>query len=260
MFCLVGLSPRQLYAENGNRVKGSGHYLEDVLRKKNKSRTQIYAGKKHAAVERVSSLFECCLRVLCDNIDALGYTGGIPFDILQPILLRATPAQLCNIESYNPYLIEDTDFIWKKHCNREFAGAEPDIDAGETYRDLYERKTEERDKRLRDLAASISASSAMQGPVRMAKLADAKAPREVLRKQVKYGTFSNVASREEVLQSRRYLDAGMRDKAKVLHRVASPGDIGMSSRGDRKNVKPAKAPLMAKTLKMIKQCQGGRRY
>uniref|UniRef100_A0A5S6QXM7 TFIIS N-terminal domain-containing protein n=1 Tax=Trichuris muris TaxID=70415 RepID=A0A5S6QXM7_TRIMR len=253
------LEPRA--SSSDKAAAGGCHYLEDVLRKKNKSRMQIYAGKKHATVEKVSSLFECCLRALCDNIDALGYTGGIPFDILRPILLRATPAQLCNIESYNPYLVEDTDFIWKKHCDREFVGAEPDLDAGETYRDLYERKVEERERRLRDLAATISASSATQGPVRMAKLADAKAPREVLRKQVKYGTYvSQVASREEVLESKRCLDAGVRDKTKMLHRVASPQDVGMCSRGDRKSVKPGKAPLMAKTLKMMKQCQGGRRY
>lgn len=50
----------------------------------------------------------------------LGFTGGIPYDILKPVLERATADQLFTLENYNPYLIEDTDPLWEFHCNKEF--------------------------------------------------------------------------------------------------------------------------------------------
>lgn len=51
---------------------------------------------------------------------ALEYTGGVPYDILKPVLERASPQQLFSMEDYNPYLIEDTDNLWLQHCNRKF--------------------------------------------------------------------------------------------------------------------------------------------
>lgn len=66
------------------------------------------------------SLFESCIRVLQDNIDALEFTGGIPYDILKPVLEKATPQQLFNLEDYNPYLLSDTDPLWAAHCRKMF--------------------------------------------------------------------------------------------------------------------------------------------
>lgn len=51
---------------------------------------------------------------------ALEYTGGIPFEILRPVLERATPKQLLNLEDYNHYLLEDSDVLWEVHCRRDF--------------------------------------------------------------------------------------------------------------------------------------------
>lgn len=51
---------------------------------------------------------------------ALEYTGGVPYDLLKPVLQHATPEQLFMLEHHNPYLIEDTGDLWQFHCQREF--------------------------------------------------------------------------------------------------------------------------------------------
>lgn len=51
---------------------------------------------------------------------ALEYTGGVPYDLLKPVLQHATPEQLFMLEHHNPYLIEDTGELWQFHCQREF--------------------------------------------------------------------------------------------------------------------------------------------
>lgn len=51
---------------------------------------------------------------------ALEYTGGVPYDLMKPVLQHATPEQLFMLEHHNPYLIEDTGDLWQFHCQREF--------------------------------------------------------------------------------------------------------------------------------------------
>lgn len=64
------------------------------------NRTRVYSGNR---VQRaVPSLFEMCIRILQENIEYLECTGGVPFDILKPVLERAKPEQLATIEYYNP--------------------------------------------------------------------------------------------------------------------------------------------------------------
>lgn len=85
-----------------------------------KARTKVYSGNKCAAT--VLSLHEMCIRVLQKNVDALEYTGGVPFDILEPILLKCSAIQLDQIEYFNPYLAEDTNDLWKVHVSRQYRG------------------------------------------------------------------------------------------------------------------------------------------
>jgi len=72
----------------------------------------------------------------CDiKFPALEYTGGVPYDLLKPVLQHATPDQLFTLEHYNPYLIEDTGELWQFHCQREFrAKQRQDM---ETAREMY---------------------------------------------------------------------------------------------------------------------------
>lgn len=66
---------------------------------------------------------------------ALEATGGVPYDILKPVLERASPQQLSTLEHYNPYLIEDTDNLWLQHRNRKFRGQ--NRRELETWRDMF---------------------------------------------------------------------------------------------------------------------------
>lgn len=54
------------------------------------------------------------------TLAALEYTGGVPFEVLKPVLERATPQQLYVFEEYNPYLMEDSDVLWQQHVSRSF--------------------------------------------------------------------------------------------------------------------------------------------
>lgn len=99
-----------------------------------RARTKVYSGNKCAQV--VGSLQEMCIRVLQKNVDALEYTGGVPFLILEPILLKCSASQLDQIEYYNPYLTEDTNDLWKKHTERAYRGKKPQ--EWESWRELYQ--------------------------------------------------------------------------------------------------------------------------
>jgi hypothetical protein len=77
-----------------------------------------------------------CYRIsLTFYFSALEYTGGVPYDLLKPVLQHATPEQLFMLEHHNPYLIEDTGELWQFHCQREFRSKErQDM---ETAREMY---------------------------------------------------------------------------------------------------------------------------
>lgn len=66
---------------------------------------------------------------------ALEFTGGVPFDLLRPVLERASSTQLYSLENFNPYLLEDTDQLWKLLCQKEYRKAVRE--ELETWRDLY---------------------------------------------------------------------------------------------------------------------------
>ncbi|CAG2063179.1 unnamed protein product, partial [Timema podura] len=98
--------------------------------------TKVYSGvKTNKSWHKVPSLYDLCIRLLIENIDAMDYTGGVPFDLLEPVLKHATAQQLFTLEHYNPYLIEDTNQLWTFHVNKEFR-TKPRLEF-ETSRDMY---------------------------------------------------------------------------------------------------------------------------
>jgi hypothetical protein len=68
-------------------------------------------------------------------IVALEFTGGVPYDILKPVVDRATPQQLFVLEHFNPYLMEDTDHLWQKACEKHFRNKQRQ--EMETWREMY---------------------------------------------------------------------------------------------------------------------------
>lgn len=117
--------------------------------------TKIYSGSKTGVITPVPTLFDICVRILQKNIDgkttisnflnynnfyfiyllALEYTGGVPFEILQPVLQRATPVQLYTVEEYNQYLLDDTEVLWEQHINRHYRSKKRG--ENETWRDMF---------------------------------------------------------------------------------------------------------------------------
>lgn len=217
-------------------------------------RTKIYSGVKTGQVLQVPLLFDLCIRVLQKNIDGLEYTGGVPFDVLRPVLDRATPQQLLTFEEYNPYLMEDSDCLWQIHVQRNYRSNKR-LEM-ESWREMFLRCEEEKEEKLNSLTATIKQSQKIiAAPVRKTQLAFVdsmvKPPRGVLRKQEQFGTKAKLvatpAARVAALSSvtpnaakvgdtRLRVAATVRDAAQVSH---TP-------------MRPKKAPLMAKTLQFMR--------
>ncbi|XP_053946337.1 transcription elongation factor B polypeptide 3 [Anastrepha ludens] len=217
-------------------------------------RTKIYSGIKTGQVLQVPSLFDLCIRILQKNIDALEYTGGVPFEVLRSVLERATPQQLLTFEEYNPYLMEDSDCLWQIHVQRNFRSKKR-LEM-ESWREMFLRCEEEKEQKLNSLTETIKQSQKIiAAPVRKTQLAFVdsmvKPPRNVLRKQEQYGTKAKLvatpAARVAALSSvtpnaakvgdtRLRVAATVRDAAQVSH---AP-------------LRAKKAPLMAKTLQFMR--------
>eukprot|EP00795_Rhopilema_esculentum_P008029 gene8030-13940_t len=163
-----------------------------------KSRTQVFSGKR-----------SCYSGALED-------TGGVPYEILEPLLAKASPAQLIRLEEFNPYFTEDSGELWKKHCLREFRGSQPED--MESWRELYLRKCTERVEKLKSIQEKISQSQAQKEPARQAKLAYVAGPPkpsvQIRRKQLAHGTGGAVSEKNDKaanlkreLEDRRKLEA-----------------------------------------------------
>lgn len=154
------------------------------------SKMQVYSGSKCAYLPKMMTLHQQCIRVLKNNIDSIFEVGGVPYSVLEPVLERCTPDQLYRIEEYNHVLIEDTDQLWKIHCHRDFKEERPE--EYESWREMYLRLQDAREQRLRLLTKNIRSAHANKPKGRQAKMAFvnsvAKPPRDVRRRQEKFGT------------------------------------------------------------------------
>ena len=68
------------------------------------------------------------------EIEEFGY---IPYDVIKPVLESCSAIQLLRLEAFNPYLIEDADELWQKHCDKDFKTGTDLEDDYETYRDMH---------------------------------------------------------------------------------------------------------------------------
>ncbi|KYM94289.1 Transcription elongation factor B polypeptide 3, partial [Cyphomyrmex costatus] len=223
--------------------------VDDIIYIKNQ-RTKVYSGNK-VGYTSVPTLYEMCIRVLIENIDALEFTGGVPYDILKPILERATCDQLFMLEHHNPYLVEDTDILWKYHCNREFKNKERQ--EMESWREMYMRCLDEREAKLKTLTANIKQSIDKSVPMRSTKLAYVdnvvKPPRNVLKKQAKYGT-ANATPATISSVKKKLTGGGTVNNATNI--AVPPPPMSRFKASTSSGMKKTKAPLMAKALQLIK--------
>ncbi|XP_036371696.1 elongin-A [Megalops cyprinoides] len=230
------------------------------------SKMTVYSGSKTVYLPKMMTLYEQCIRVLQNNIDSIDEVGGVPYEILEPVLERCTPEQLYRIEQCNQCFMEDSDELWMRHCQRDFKRESPQ--EYESWREMYLRLHEEREERLRMLTQNISSAHANRPKGRQVKMAYvnsvAKPPRDVRRRQEKFGTTSG-ASSSMSMAAAAAAPAGGSSVPRIRPAISyssQPSDPAPSSRAtqssagghsarDKPQVKKI-APMMAKTIKAFK--------
>ncbi|XP_068124901.1 elongin-A [Hyperolius riggenbachi] len=230
------------------------------------SKMLVYSGSKTAYLPKMMSLYEQCIRVLANNIDSIYEVGGVPYSVLEPVLEKCTPEQLYRIEEYNHVLVEDTDLLWKNHCQRDFKKESPA--EYESWRELYLRLQDARERRLQALTENIRSSHANKPKVRQAKMAfvntAVKPPRDVRRRQEKFGT--GAAAVNEKIRIKPFTPVSSSSSSNHLSpeephsyegpstscTVTPPSTTHSGHHDPRKPQIKKVAPMMAKTIKAFK--------
>ncbi|XP_033469801.1 elongin A, like isoform X1 [Epinephelus lanceolatus] len=214
---------------------------------------QVYSGAKTVFLPTMMSLHQQCIRTLQNNINLLYETGGVPFEILEPVLERCTPEQLLRIEEFNPIYIGETDHLWGKHCQRDFKDSK--LQEYESWKEMYIRLSEEREMKLKSLTKSIVSAHSRKPQGRQVKMAFihtvAKPPRDVRIQQEIHGT---AVQQPQLRCSVKVQDNRPRPSCNEPSRSSSTS----SSNTQDPRKKTRVAPMMAKSLKAFKK-QLGRR-
>ncbi|CAK6951609.1 elongin A%2C like [Scomber scombrus] len=216
---------------------------------------QVYSGAKTIFLPAMMSLYQQCIRTLQNNINLLHETGGVPFDILEPVLERCTPEQLLRVEECNPIYVGVTDHLWGKHCQRDFKDYK--LQEYESWKEMFIRLSDEREVKLQRLTKSIVSAHSNKPKGRQVKMAFihtvAKPPRDVRIQQEIHGTA--VQQPHQLRCSAKVQDN--RSKPSSEPTRSSSTSSGASSTQDARK-KTRVAPMMAKSLKAFKK-QLGRR-
>ena len=126
--------------------------------------------KRKGFFGEVPSLFDQCIQVLKDHVDEIDEVGNLGYDILKPVLDRASAKTLMHIEDCNPYLMEETFEVsrgeieydlrsiyniqlWEKYVKKDFRNKERED--MESWREMHERCTLERAEKLEALKVSL---------------------------------------------------------------------------------------------------------
>ncbi|XP_077438236.1 elongin A, like isoform X2 [Vanacampus margaritifer] len=219
------------------------------------NKMQVYSGAKTVFLPAMMSLYQQCIRTLQNNINLLYETGGVPFEILEPVLERCTSKQLLRIEECNPMYIGVTDHLWGKHCQRDFKDAK--LQEYESWKEMHIRLSEERERKFQTLAKKIISDHSKKPKGRQVKMAFihtvAKPPRDVRIQQEIHGTAVKQPQQPRIsIKSQESRSRVSNEPAKNISTTSGPN----SSQDPRKKTKVA--PMMAKSLKAFKK-QLGRR-
>ncbi|NXF08535.1 ELOA1 protein, partial [Smithornis capensis] len=227
------------------------------------SKMQVYSGSKPVCLSKMLTLYEQCIRVLQNNIDLLQEVGGVPFEILEPVLTCCTPEQLFRIEECNLMFIKESDHLWKKHCQRDFKNES--LLEYESWREMYLRLFNQREEKLKVLTRNILSAQSQKPKGRQVKMAYmtsvAKPPRNIRRQQEIHGTGGPVTQHHPIEKyNARIPENG--DRNNTSSNLIPAANIGSSSSGImiQDGKKPIKkiAPIMKKTLKALKNRAGRR--
>ncbi|XP_074502500.1 elongin A, like isoform X1 [Sebastes fasciatus] len=219
------------------------------------TKMQVYSGAKTVFLPTMMSLHQQCIRTLQNNINLLYETGGVPYEILEPVLERCTPQQLLHIEECNPIYVGETDHLWGKHCQRDFKHSK--LQEYESWKEMYVRLSEERERKLKRLTKSIVSAHSSKPKGRQVKMAFihtvAKPPRDVRIQQEIHGT---AVQQPQLRCSVKVQDSRPSPSCNEPSRSSSTSSGAANTQDPRKKTRVA--PMMAKSLKAFKK-QLGRR-
>ncbi|XP_067277693.1 elongin A, like [Pseudorasbora parva] len=218
-----------------------------------KNKMQVYSGSKMAFLPTMMTLYQQCIRALQNNIDSLYEIGGVPFEILEPVLERCTPEQLLRIEEYNPVYVGVTDHLWEKHCQKDFRNAR--LMEYESWREMYLRMSEERERKLKQLTKSIVSAHSGKPKGRQVKMAfihsAAKPPRNVRIQQEIHGTAGPVTQPHPTDRASSAKPNENRGRSGFIE-PPKPSTNNSSQAQDPRKIKRV-APMMAKSLKAFRK-------
>ncbi|KAF7710957.1 elongin A, like isoform X2 [Silurus meridionalis] len=214
---------------------------------------QVYSGTKVVFLPTMMTLYQQCIRTLQNNIDSIYEIGGVPFEILEPVLERCTPEQLLRIEECNPVYIGVTDHLWEKHCIKDFRNAQ--LEEYESWREMYLRLFEERERKFKALTKSIVSAHSGKPKGRQVKMAfihsAAKPPRNIRIQQELHGTANTVLSQTTDKVSGRISESRSRPSLSEPPKPFNTGS-GASQPQEPRRIRRV-APMMAKSLKAFKK-------
>ncbi len=151
--------------------------------------------------------------------------------------------------------------MWEKLFKRNFRSAVVNTPTDESWRECYQRTVRENETKLKQLSSKIvEHQRAITAPIRTTKLADAKTPREIRRRQQLNGTALPIGrelpTAQEISTARRQIfETGSNESLRKLpNAIRQPigNDVtrGRTSGGGGGVTK--KPALMLKTLRMLK--------
>ncbi|KAM3728273.1 Transcription elongation factor B polypeptide [Dirofilaria immitis] len=229
--------------------------MDVLMFKPRKSVRKIYAGRpKNDIAREVPTLQNLCIKILIANINSIEEVGDTPYFLLKPVLEKCSLNQLCLIERRNPQLMEESDELWERIVSRAFPKCETAND--ETWRDCYYRLCKENERKLKLLSTKITQHNReTTAPVKTALLADAKAPREIRRRQIRYGTQHStypLPTANEISKARKEIfDKGNKETLSHLPEAIRNTSSSLDSHSKKKIMIPKKGALMIKTLRML---------
>uniref|UniRef100_A0ABM5GFW1 Elongin-A-like n=1 Tax=Pogona vitticeps TaxID=103695 RepID=A0ABM5GFW1_9SAUR len=233
------------------------------LGQRRNSKVQMNSGSKTIYLSKMLTLYEQCIRVLQNNIDLLHEVGGVPFEMLEPVLTRCTPEQLLRIEDCNPKFVDESDLLWKIHCQKYFRNEQP-LEY-ESWREMYLRLFNQREEKLKSLTKNILSAQSDKSKGRQVKMAFvhgmAKSPRSLRGQQDIYGTSGpliQLQSKSKNSENKERSETSS-DSNKCIKVASARSCIFRSGPGQHVKKPPKKiAPIMRKSLRAFKNRVGPR--
>nr|XP_020009740.1 RNA polymerase II transcription factor SIII subunit A2-like [Castor canadensis] len=175
----------------------------------------------------------------------LGRSGN-PDCLPEPAWETCSPAQLWRTQKSRHVPVEQTDRLWRRRCSKDFKGETPR--ERESWREMYLRLREARERRLQAVAARIQSAQAKKAHGRQTQMILFN-PLAQPPDQIAGSSFSGASSASGNPGAQRPACA-----SGSAARAPAPAPSVLAANTRKATAKKA-APLMAKTLRDYKHCK-----